>query len=76
MIQVVGLVLNLALLFGWHMLWPEATEAAPFTGRFGWFYALVSAAAFGALWRYMQDILRVIGACAVIGLGYVYLMTV
>ncbi|MFP5505565.1 MAG: chromate efflux transporter [Gammaproteobacteria bacterium] len=71
---VVGVILNLALFFGWHVLWPEATEAAPFAGRFEWFYALISVAAFIALWKYKQDILRVIGACALIGLGYTYLM--
>ncbi|MFN2308840.1 MAG: chromate efflux transporter [Gammaproteobacteria bacterium] len=71
---VVGVILNLALFFGWHVLWPQATEAAPFSGRFEGFYALVSLAAFIALWKYKQGILRVIGACALIGLGYASLM--
>ena len=70
---VVGVILDLALFFGWHVLWPEASAAAPFSGRFEWFYALMSMAAFLALWRYKQDILRVIGACAVIGLVHTYL---
>ncbi len=65
---VVGVVLNLALTFGWHVLWPEASAAAPFSGRFEGFYALMSVAAFLALWKYKQDILRVIGACAALGL--------
>jgi chromate transporter len=34
---VVGVVLNLAVFFAWHVLWPDATEAAPFAGRFEWF---------------------------------------
>ncbi|HEY9199068.1 MAG TPA: chromate efflux transporter [Gammaproteobacteria bacterium] len=72
---VVGVVLNLALFFGWHVLWPEASEAAPFAGRFEWFYALVSVAAFMALWKYKQDIMKVIGACAAIGLVYTYAMS-
>jgi chromate transporter len=67
---VVGVVLNLALFFGWHVLWPRATEAAPFSGGFEWFYALMSVAAFIALWKYKQDIMRVIGACAAVGLAY------
>ncbi len=70
---VVGVILNLALFFGWHVLWPEASAADPFTGRFEWVYALISVAAFLALWKYKQDILRVIGACAVIGLVHTYL---
>jgi len=71
---VVGVILNLAVFFGWHVLWPRATEAAPFAGPFEWFYALISLAAFIALWKYRQDILRVIAACAAIGLIYTYLV--
>ena len=67
---VVGVILNLAIFFGWHVIWPHATEAAPFSGGFQWFYAVMSAAAFVALWKYKQDIMRVIGACAVVGLIY------
>lgn len=71
---VVGVVLNLALFFGWHVLWPQATELAPFAGTFEWFYALISVAAFIALWKYKMDIMKVIGACATIGLAYTYLV--
>ncbi len=70
---VVGVILNLGLFFGWHVIFPHATAAAPFSGGFMWFYALVSAAAFIALWKYQQDIIRVIGVCAVIGLVHTYL---
>lgn len=70
---VVGVIVNLALFFGWHVLWPEASTAAPFAGRFEWFYALMAVAAFIALWRFKQDILRVLAACAVVGLVYTYL---
>jgi chromate transporter len=69
---VVGVILNLGLFFGWHVLWPEATQAEPFAGRFEWFYALMSVAAFVALWRFKVDILKVIGASAAIGLVYTY----
>jgi chromate transporter len=71
---VVGVVLNLAVFFGWHVIFPRATEAAPFSGGFEWFYALISAAAFFAMWKYKQDIMKVIGACAAIGLVYTYLV--
>ncbi len=70
---VVGVVLNLALFFGWHVIWPRATAAAPFSGGFEWFYALISGAAFIALWKYRQDIMKVIAACAAIGLVYTYI---
>jgi len=71
---VVGVILNLALFFGWHVIWPRANEAAPFSGGFEWFYALISVAAFIALWKYKTDIMKVIGACAAVGLVYTYLV--
>ena len=71
---VVGVILNLALFFGWHVLWPSASAAAPFTGHFEWFYAAISVAAFVALWKFRQGIMRVIAACAVIGLAYTYVL--
>ncbi len=70
---VVGVILNLAIFFGWHVIWPRATEAAPFSGGFEWFYALISVAAFIALWKFKQDIMKVIAACAAIGLVYTYI---
>jgi len=71
---VVGVVVSLALFFGWHVLWPQGTADAPFAGSFEWFYALISVAAFLALWKYRQDTLRVIAACAAIGLLHTYLV--
>jgi chromate transporter len=67
---VVGVILNLALFFAWHVLWPEATEAEPFSGRFDWFSLLISVAAFVSLWRYKIGIIPVIAACAIAGLVY------
>lgn len=71
---VVGVVFNLALFFGWHVIFPRATDTAPFSGGFEWFYALISVTAFFALWKYKQDIMKVIGVCAVIGVLYTYLV--
>lgn len=70
---VVGVILNLALFFGWHVLWPGGTADAPFAGTFEWFYGLMAVAAFVALWKYKQDILRVLAASAAIGLFYTYI---
>ncbi len=67
---VVGMILNLALFFAWHVLWPQASAAAPFSGRFEWFSALLSAAALVALFRFKVGIIPVIGVCAGAGLGY------
>lgn len=62
---VVGVILNLAVFFAYHVLWPQGFEAA-----FDWFSALTGAAAFVALFKYKAGIVPVIGACAVIGLAY------
>jgi chromate transporter len=70
---VVGVILNLAVFFGWHVIWPRATAAAPFSGGVEWFYAAMSVAAFLALWKYQQGIMKIIGVCAVVGLGYSWL---
>ena len=65
---VVGVIVNLAAFFAWHTFWPRGTDAAPFTGPFEWLSMLVAVAAFVALWKYKADIMKVIGACAVLGL--------
>ncbi len=65
---VVGVIINLAVFFAWHVLWPEASSTVPFAGRFEWFAVIVGIAAFVALWRYKVDIMKVIGACAAAGL--------
>lgn len=65
---VVGVVINLAVFFAWHVLWPEASDSEPFSGRFEWFSLLIAIGAFLALWRFKVGIIPVIGACAVAGL--------
>ena len=65
-----GVVINLAVFFAWHILWPGATEAAPFSGRFEWFSLLITVVAFLMLWRFKVGIIPVIGASAAAGLGW------
>jgi chromate transporter len=60
---VVGVVLNLALFFGYHVLWPTG-----FSGTFDWVSALLALAAAVALFRFKINVMHVIGASAVIGL--------
>jgi chromate transporter len=64
---VVGVILNLAVFFAWHVLWPAATGAQVFAGPFDWFALLIATAAFVALWRFNAGILPVIGAAALAG---------
>jgi chromate transporter len=73
---VVGVIVNLAVFFAWHAIWPQATEAAPFAGRMEWPLIVVAIAAFLALWKYKQDVMKVIWACALLGLAYTLLFGV
>jgi len=61
---VVGVVVNLAVFFAYHVLWPQG-----FDGRFEWLSALIGVAAFVALFRYQAGIVPVVGACALAGLA-------
>jgi chromate transporter len=66
---VVGVVLNLAVFFAYHVLWPQGFE-----GSFEWFSALIGAAAFIALFRYKAGIVTVIGVSALLGFVYTLLL--
>jgi chromate transporter len=60
---VVGVILNLAMFFGYHVLWPKG-----FAGTFDWLSALIALAAAIALFRFKRGVIEVIVACAVTGL--------
>ena len=60
---VVGVILNLALFFGYHVLWPEG-----FGARFDWASAVIALGAAVALFKFKRDVIHVIAVCAVIGL--------
>jgi len=66
---VVGVILNLALLFAYHVLWPQG-----FDGRFDWLSAAITVAAAVALFRYKVGVLPLLGACAAVGLTAVWLI--
>ena len=61
---VVGVIVNLALFFAYHVLWPGG-----FADRFEWPSALIGAAAMVALFRFKIGIIPVVGACALAGLA-------
>ncbi len=60
---VVGVILNLAVFFGYHVLWPKG-----WGGTFDWISAVIAVAAAIALFRFKRHVIHVIAACAVIGL--------
>ncbi len=61
---VVGVILNLALFFAWHVLWPAGAG-----GRFDWISAVIGLAAGIALFRFKAGIIPVILASGAIGLA-------
>lgn len=61
---VVGVILNLALFFAYHVLCPQGLR-----GQLEWIPALIGSAAFVALYRYNAPIIPVVGACAATGLA-------
>jgi chromate transporter len=69
---VVGVILNLAVFFAWHVLWPEATAGAPLGGHFEWPALVAGTAAFIALFRYKVGIIWVIAASGAAGLAYTW----
>jgi chromate transporter len=73
---VVGVILNLAVFFAYHVLWPQGLDAsslATLFAGFEWFSAVIGIAAFIVLFRYRIGIIPVIGACGLAGLAYTLL---
>lgn len=60
---VVGVILNLALFFAYHVLWPQG-----FGGPFGAASALITAVAAIALFRFKVGVIPLLAACAAAGL--------
>ena len=60
---VVGVILNLAVFFAYHIFWPQLLD-----GRFDAIAALISTSALLALVRYKINVIPVLLACSVIGL--------
>lgn len=64
---VVGVILNLALFFSYHVLWPQG-----FSGHFDIVAAFITVAAFIALFRFNVNVLYVIFASALVGLAVTF----
>jgi chromate transporter len=65
---VVGVIVNLALFFAYHVLWPQG-----FGGRFDVVSALIAGAAAVALFRFKVAVMPLIAACAVAGLAVTFI---
>ena len=65
---VVGVILNLALFFAYHVLWPQGF-AGGFLQSIDWGAAAIALGATLALLRYQANVIHVIAVCALIGFG-------
>ena len=61
---VVGVILNLAMFFGYHVLWPQG-----FSGAFDLPSAVIALAAAVALFKYKRNVIHVIGLCGLLGVA-------
>ncbi|MBW0172120.1 MAG: chromate efflux transporter [Hydrogenophaga sp.] len=65
---VVGVILNLALFFAYHVWWPQGFE-----GAFDAMSAAITVAAAVALFRFKTGVLPLLGVCAAAGLAFTLL---
>ncbi len=63
-----GVIFNLALFFGYHVVWPQG-----FAGQIEWPAALLGLLAALALFRFKRHVIEVIVASALLGLGWTLL---
>ena len=61
---VVGVILNLALFFAYHVLWPQG-----FAGPFDFYSAAITLGAAIALFRFKVGVIKLLAACALVGLA-------
>jgi chromate transporter len=64
---VVGVIVNLALFFGYHTLWPQGFDAP-----FDVISAVIAAAAAIALFKYKRNVMHVIAVCGLLGICLQY----
>lgn len=62
-VAVVGVILNLALFFGYHTLWQQG-----FAGSLDIASALIALVAAIALFKYKRNVMHVIGVCGLLGI--------
>lgn len=61
---VVGVILNLALFFAYHVLWPQG-----FSGKLDWVSLIISIGAALALFKFKRSVIQVLAASALLGLA-------
>ncbi len=62
---VVGVIVNLAVFFAWHVFWPQGAQ-----GPVDVVPVLIALAAFIALWRYGVGVIKLILICGAVGAAW------
>ncbi|MGZ5265298.1 MAG: chromate efflux transporter [Caldimonas sp.] len=65
---VVGVIVNLAVFFAYHVLWPEGLS-----GRFEWLSALIGVVAGAALFRFKASVIRVVLGAGLLGVAATFI---
>jgi len=65
---VVGVIVNLALFFAYHTLWPQGTESS-WLLQLDWIALAIGILASGLLFYWKMGIIRVLGICALLGVA-------
>jgi chromate transporter len=63
---VVGIILNLALFFAYHVFWPSGID-----GPVDWLSVMLAAVAMIALFRFKAGVIPIILGCGVIGMALI-----
>ena len=61
---MVGVIVNLAVFFAYHVLWPQGLS-----GRFEWASAVIGVAAAVALFRFKVGVIPVVLVSGIVGLA-------
>jgi chromate transporter len=65
---VVGVIVNLALFFAWHVFWPAGWTSGSIAGGLDFLSLAIGVAAAGALFRLKSNVILVIVGCGAVGL--------
>jgi chromate transporter len=65
---IVGVIINLALFFAYHTLWPEGTESG-WLSQLDWIVLVIGVLASALLFYWKMSIIKVLGICALLGVA-------
>lgn len=66
---VVGVIVNLAIFFAYHVWWPKG-----FSADFDWAALMLTVSALVALFYFKRTVMEVLCACALLGVGFTFTM--